>query len=68
MNPDTGAIAKFTNMKDAVLAGYTENLTEEEATQLENIVPTKRVAALAEFRGSKILTRAYIPPRRKKDQ
>ena len=68
MNPDTGAIAKFTNMNEAAKAGHTISLTEDEATQLENVVPAERVAVLAEFRGSKILTRAYIQPRRKKDQ
>jgi hypothetical protein len=66
MNPDTGAIVKFSSQKEAYAAGYTIPLADEEAAQLDRVAPEARVAALSIFRGSPILTRRYVPPRRKR--
>jgi hypothetical protein len=68
MNPETGMIARFKTQLDAMDAGHTVELTDEEATKLESVEPGNRMSELAKFRGSKILTRAYIPPRRERDK
>jgi hypothetical protein len=68
MNPETKAIAFFETEEDARAAGHTVPLTEAEAAHLLERPRAERKAALARFRGSPVLTRTYVPPRRNRDK
>lgn len=67
MHPTTHAIATFETTQDMVDAGYTVTLTEDEACHLSSVTREQREAALATFRGSPVLTKSYVPPRRARD-
>jgi hypothetical protein len=68
MNPETKAIGIFETEEDAKLAGHTVPLSESEAAELLKLKRSGRGAALAMLRGSPILTKSYVPPRRNRDR